>query len=200
MDDAWWSFLERRVGVRVPSSVGGVRVPSSVGMHRAFAVGRGMLAMRPSVGVSSSSLVAGHTLRLADGQKAAVLCWRGGLCFAALPPGAELAGECEVTHDPGKAFELPVGDTLGGRVIDCLGSPLDGGPPLSADAPRWPLLGPVPEASALTPIHRSLHTGTTAIDALTPLGRGQSLLLIGLPGSGTAELGWDAVLAQAGQP
>ena len=171
-----------------------------LGMHRAFAVGRGMLAMRPSVGVSSSSLVAGQTLRLADGQKAAVLCWRGGLCFAALPPGAELAGECEVTHEPGKAFALPVGDTLGGRVIDCLGSPLDGGPPLSADAPLWPLLGPVPEASALTPIHCSLHTGTTAIDALTPLGRGQSLLLIGLPGSGTAELGWDAVLAQAGQP
>ena len=127
---------------------------TSNAMNRAFAVGRGMLAMRPNVGVSSSSLVAGHTLRLDNGQKAAVLCWRGGLCFAALPPGAELAGECDVTHEPGKAFALPAGDTLGGRIIDCLGSPMDGGPTLRADAPQWPLLGPVPEASALTPINR----------------------------------------------
>ena len=105
---------------------------------------RGLLALRPTPGVSSTSLVAGHVLRLEQtGQRAAVLCWRGGLCFAALPPGSSppppehaLVGSAAVReHDA--ALTLPVGDGLGGRIIDCGGAPLDGGAPL-AEATPWP--------------------------------------------------------------
>ena len=69
-------------------------------MNRAFAVGRGMLAMRPNVGVSSSSLVAGHTLRLDNGQKAAVLCWRGGLNLVKPRSNHETPTDGECIHDP----------------------------------------------------------------------------------------------------
>ena len=110
---------------------------------------RGLLAVRLKLGVSSTSLVAGNVLRLDDGQRAAVLCWRSGLCFAALPaPAASAVVGSEVVYERGESIMLGTGAALGGRVIDCHGIPLDRlPPPVADDAVEWPLLGPVPAAT-----------------------------------------------------
>jgi F-type H+-transporting ATPase subunit alpha len=91
--------------------------------------------------------------------------------------------------------DIPVGPAQLGRMVDPLGQPLDGGP-----APATAALSPVeclpPPILARALIERPLHTGTTAIDALIPLGRGQRELLIGDRRTGKSTLALDAILSQ----
>lgn len=87
-------------------------------------------------------------------------------------------------------------DSVGGRVIDYAGAPLDGGKDLDRGDLR-PLFSSPPLQAEIKPIDQSLHTGTLAIDALTPIGRGQTMLLLGQRGTGKTSLAWDAVLSQA---
>jgi F-type H+-transporting ATPase subunit alpha len=88
-----------------------------------------------------------------------------------------------------------VGDELLGRVVDSLGRPLDGGPPLTARIYR-PLERPAPGVIDRQPVREPLHTGTKVIDALLPLGRGQRELLLGDRGTGKTAIALDAILAQ----
>ena len=95
----------------------------------------------------------------------------------------------------GGVVQVPVGPGLLGRVVDPLGRPLDGGPPIEHE-------GFLPaERAAPTIIDRALvrepvHTGTLAVDALFPLGRGQRELIIGDRGTGKTSVAVDALLAQ----
>ena len=160
----------------------------------------GLLALRPSMGVSSASVKPGALLSLGDTARAAILCWRSGLAITAPltstpppPPGAEL----ELLG--GEALSLRASAALGGRVIDALGAPLDrpGADTEVADGTRQPLFAAAPAQAQLQPIAAGLRTGTTAVDALTPIGRGQSMLVVGRDGVGKSSLLEDALLAQA---
>ena len=159
----------------------------------------GLLALRPSMGVSSASVKPGALLSLGDTARAAILCWRSGLAITAPltstpppPAGAEL----ELLG--GEALSLRASAALGGRVVDALGAPLDR--PADdevADGTRQPLFAAAPAQAQLQPIAAGLRTGTTAVDALTPIGRGQSMLVVGRDGVGKSSLLEDALLAQA---
>ena len=85
---------------------------------------------------------------------------------------------------------------LGGRAISCHGHLLDGDSAI-APLPQVALFGSAAAQTQLKPIDRSLHTGTTAIDALTPIGRGQSMMLFGEGGTGKSSIARDAALAQS---
>jgi F-type H+/Na+-transporting ATPase subunit alpha len=78
----------------------------------------------------------------------------------------------------GQVLEVPVGETLLGRVLDPLGKPLDGG---SAIAPERfdPADRPAPEIIERELVTEPLATGILVIDALFPLGRGQRELIVG---------------------
>ena len=95
----------------------------------------------------------------------------------------------------GANLSVPVGDAWLGRIVDPLGRPLDGLP-----APPHARLAPVecapPPILDRDFIDRALHTGTTAIDALIPLGRGQRELIVGDRQTGKSSLALDAMLAQ----
>ena len=159
----------------------------------------GLLALRPSMGVSSASVKPGALLSLGDTARAAILCWRSGLAITApltsTPPPAAGA-ELELLG--GEALSLRASAALGGRVVDALGAPLDR--PADdevADGTRQPLFAAAPAQAQLQPIAAGLRTGTTAVDALTPIGRGQSMLVVGRDGVGKSSLLEDALLAQA---
>ena len=80
----------------------------------------------------------------------------------------------------------PVGDALLGRVIDALGRPLDGGPPI--EAPRVGVDAPAPPALSRQRVRQPLDTGVRLIDTLCTVGRGQRLGLFAGSGVGKSTL------------
>jgi F-type H+-transporting ATPase subunit alpha len=98
----------------------------------------------------------------------------------------------------GRRLELPVGDALLGRVIDPLGTALDGLPPPRCDRSR-PLDAAAPPIVDRTFVDRPLYTGSKLIDSMIPIGKGQRQLLIGDNGVGKSALAIDAVINQRGK-
>ena len=98
----------------------------------------------------------------------------------------------------GRTLSIGVGDAYLGRVVDPLGQPLDGGPPIAA-AGRRPLEPPSPPITARDFVSRPLVTGNKIVDSMVPIGKGQRQLLIGDAGTGKSALALDTVLAQHGR-
>src|SRR5215216_1606370 len=92
-------------------------------------------------------------------------------------------------------LSIPVGDGFLGRVIDPLGNPIDGAGSISAKA-RRNLEVQAPNVVDRQPVKEPLETGSTAIDAMTPIGRGQRELIIGDRQTGKTAIAIDAIIAQ----
>ncbi|EGY24407.1 MAG TPA: F0F1 ATP synthase subunit alpha [Desulfovibrio sp.] len=95
----------------------------------------------------------------------------------------------------GKIFSVPVGDAVMGRVLNPLGQPIDGLGPLDAKDFR-PVELKAPGIIARKSVHEPMPTGIKAIDAMTPIGRGQRELVIGDRQTGKTAVCIDAILAQ----
>ena len=117
--------------------------------------------------------------------------------------GVALLGECsEIKEgDPvkrtGKIFSVPVGEAVAGRVMDPLGQPIDGLGPIASKETR-PVELKAPGIVARKSVHQPMATGLKAIDAMTPVGRGQRELIIGDRQVGKTAVCIDAILAQKG--
>jgi F-type H+/Na+-transporting ATPase subunit alpha len=107
----------------------------------------------------------------------------------------ELVKEGEPVRRTGDVASVPVGEGLLGRVVDPLGNPLDGGPPIEADE-RRPLEFKAPGVIARQPVKEPLQTGIKAIDSMTNVGRGQRELIIGDRGTGKTAVLIDTILNQ----
>jgi F-type H+-transporting ATPase subunit alpha len=103
-----------------------------------------------------------------------------------------------IAHLSGEQLSIVVGDQLLGRVVDPLGTPLDGGGPISGST-RRKLQSPSPPIVARDFVTRPLYTGNKIVDTLVPIGRGQRQLLIGDNGTGKTSLALDTVINQADQ-
>ena len=86
--------------------------------------------------------------------------------------------EGQTVRRTGEVLSVPVGDAFLGRVVDPLGNPLDGKGPIEAEALRALELQ-APSVVQRQPVKEPLQTGIKAIDAMTPIGRGQRQLIIG---------------------
>lgn len=96
-------------------------------------------------------------------------------------------------------LSLPVGNELLGRVIDPLGNPLDGKGPLFAKNQKIQynfLEKDAPGVLDREGVNTPLHTGTKAIDAMIPIGRGQRELIIGDRGTGKTAVALDMIINQ----
>jgi F-type H+-transporting ATPase subunit alpha len=98
----------------------------------------------------------------------------------------------------GKLLSVPVGEALLGRVVDPLGNPLDGKGPILATESR-PLETTAPGIAGRQPVKQPLQTGIKAVDAMTPVGRGQRQLVIGDRKTGKTAVCLDAIINQKGQ-
>ncbi len=103
--------------------------------------------------------------------------------------------EGDLVKQTGKILSVPVGDGFLGRVIDPLGDPLDGKGPIPAEA-RRNLEVQAANVIDRQPVKEPLQTGITAIDAMTPIGRGQRELIIGDRQTGKTAIAIDAIIAQ----
>ena len=106
--------------------------------------------------------------------------------------------EGDEVRTTGQLLSVPVGDALVGRVIDPLGNPLDGKGPVITTQSR-PLETIAPGIAGRQPVTEPLQTGIKAIDAMTPVGRGQRELIIGDRKTGKTAICVDTIINQKGQ-
>ncbi len=106
--------------------------------------------------------------------------------------------EEQVVRSTGRILSVPVGDALLGRVVNALGVPLDGKGPLVNPSTRR-MEVQAPGIIGRQPVSEPLQTGIKAIDAMTPIGRGQRELIIGDRKTGKTTVAIDTILNQKGQ-
>jgi F-type H+-transporting ATPase subunit alpha len=97
----------------------------------------------------------------------------------------------------GRILEVPVGESLLGRVVDSLGSPIDGKGPIDAKLTS-PIEKIAPGVIERQSVNQPVQTGLKSIDAMVPLGRGQRELIIGDRQTGKTAVAIDAIINQKG--
>jgi F-type H+-transporting ATPase subunit alpha len=105
--------------------------------------------------------------------------------------------EGQTVKATGRILSMPVGDSMLGRVVNALGQPIDGkGDIIGAQQRRMEIQAP--GIMGRKPVHEPLQTGIKAIDAMTPIGRGQRELIIGDRKTGKTTVAIDTILNQQG--
>ncbi|MGA7270278.1 MAG: F0F1 ATP synthase subunit alpha [Acidimicrobiia bacterium] len=103
--------------------------------------------------------------------------------------------EGDPVKQTGNVLSVPVGDALLGRVVDALGTPIDGKGPIDTSERRL-LETQAPSVVQRQPVKEPLQTGIKAIDSMTPIGRGQRQLIIGDRQTGKTALLVDTIINQ----
>lgn len=106
--------------------------------------------------------------------------------------------EGDIVKRTGKVAQVPVGQTLLGRVVNALGHPIDGKGPIVTDKFR-PLEAGSPNVVERQPVTQPLQTGLKAIDSMIPIGRGQRELIIGDRQTGKTAIAIDTIINQKGK-
>lgn len=106
--------------------------------------------------------------------------------------------EGDIVKRTGQIAHIPVGDALLGRVVDALGTPIDGKGPIMTDRSR-PIEARSPNVVERQPVNQPLETGIKAIDSMIPIGLGQRELIIGDRQTGKTALVIDAIINQHGK-
>ena len=108
--------------------------------------------------------------------------------FAGIEEGQEV-------RRTGEVLSVPVGDGYLGRVVDPLGNPIDGLGEIKTEGRRI-LEAQAPDVMHRHPVDEPLSTGLKAIDAMTPIGRGQRQLIIGDRQTGKTAIAIDTIINQ----
>ncbi len=106
--------------------------------------------------------------------------------------------ESQMVKSTGRIASVPFGEDLLGRVVNPLGLPIDGKGGIEAKE-YLPVDRKAPGIISRKSVHQPLQTGITAIDAMTPVGRGQRELIIGDRQTGKTAVALDTILNQKGQ-
>jgi F-type H+/Na+-transporting ATPase subunit alpha len=106
--------------------------------------------------------------------------------------------EGQTVKATGRILSVPVGDAMLGRVVNALGEAVDGRGPIARATLRRVEIQ-APSIMGRQPVHEPMQTGIKAIDAMTPIGRGQRELIIGDRKTGKTTVAIDTILNQKGQ-
>ncbi len=106
--------------------------------------------------------------------------------------------EGETVTATGELLRVPVGEALVGRVVNALGEPIDNKGPIATTHTRL-IESNAPGIADRQPVDEPMQTGVKAIDAMTPIGRGQRQLIIGDRKTGKTAIAIDAILNQKGR-
>jgi F-type H+-transporting ATPase subunit alpha len=105
--------------------------------------------------------------------------------------------EGDIVRATGDIMQVPVGDSLLGRVVDSLGRPIDGAGEINTNA-FSPIEKVAPGVIARKSVDQPLQTGLKSIDSMVPIGRGQRELIIGDRQTGKTAIAVDAIINQKG--
>jgi len=109
----------------------------------------------------------------------------------------EHISEGDTVQCTGRILEVPVGEGLLGRVVDALGSPIDGAGPVKFDQTS-PVEKVAPGVISRQSVSQPVQTGLKSIDAMVPIGRGQRELIIGDRQTGKTAVAIDTIINQKG--
>src|SRR3954462_561055 len=110
----------------------------------------------------------------------------------------ESVREGDVVRRTGRIVEVPVGEELLGRGVNAIGTPVDGGKPITGKQRRQVEIK-APGIIARKSVFEPMQTGMKAIDSMIPIGRGQRELIIGDRGVGKTAIAIDTIINQKGQ-
>src|SRR5690606_12800421 len=122
------------------------------------------------------STMANELLEFEDGTRGIALNLDVGEIGVVILGNFEGIEEGQTVRRTGEVLSVPVGDAFLGRVVDPLGNPLDGKGPIEAETLRALELQ-APSVVQRQSVKEPLQTGIKAIDAMTPIGRGQRQLI-----------------------
>jgi F-type H+-transporting ATPase subunit alpha len=117
--------------------------------------------------------------------------------------GAVILGDADEIEEgqpvksTGNILSVPVGDAMLGRVVNALGTPIDGKGDIVGSISRRVEIQ-APGIMGRKPVHEPLQTGIKSIDAMTPIGRGQRELIIGDRKTGKTTIAIDTIINQRG--
>ncbi|MCA9540982.1 MAG: EscN/YscN/HrcN family type III secretion system ATPase, partial [Myxococcales bacterium] len=176
-------------GLRAPAPVSGASLAALAAAVRAGAApaaGSVLGATGQALRLALPEARVGERLATVEGGLVEVVGFDGGEAIALpLRPLGTVRAGLALNRVAGMPL-LAAGDAMLGRVIDALGDPIDGGPPLpTAD---WPLRRPPPDPLTRAPVDQPLALGVRVIDGLCTLGLGQRLALEAGPGAGKSTL------------
>jgi len=148
---------------------------------------------------------AGELLEFDSGVKGVVMNLEEDNVGVVLLGPTDQVGEGMNVRRLGRIAGIPVGEGLVGRVVDPIGTPLDGLGPVEGETVRMPLERKAPGVIYRQPVNEPLQTGLKAIDAMIPIGRGQRELIIGDRQTGKTAIAIDTIINQrseylAGKP
>ena len=106
--------------------------------------------------------------------------------------------EGDVVKATGRILEVPVSDSIIGRVVNAIGEPIDGKGAIKSNK-TYPIEKVAPGVITRESVSVPVATGIKAIDAIIPIGRGQRELIIGDRQTGKTAIAIDAILNQKGQ-
>lgn len=139
---------------------------------------------------------AGELLEFENGVMAVAMNLEEDNVGAVLLGPTDLVKEGMVAKRTGKIASIDVGEALLGRVVDPLGTPLDGLGDIDGETVRMPLERKAPGVIFRQPVHEPLQTGLKAVDAMIPIGRGQRELIIGDRQTGKTAIAIDTIINQ----
>ena len=166
-------------------------VPEEIGIITSLSTGIATISGLPNLGNEELVSFAGGRLGMAfnvDEDEVGLIL----LCdYQDLHVGDEV-------RRTGRVMDVAVGNALLGRVLDPLGRPIDGKPPLMVEH-RLPVERPAPAIMDRAPVSVPLQTGLKVVDAMIPIGRGQRELILGDRQTGKTAIAIDTILNQRGQ-
>ena len=149
---------------------------------------RGLTVTVAGVDAAVGEIVTLHGAVPVAAEVVAVTSQANGVTLACMPIGTtEGIRAGQSVRATGSTLRVPVGEALRGRVIDGLGRPLDGGPPLS-DLAAVAVDGTSPNPLLRSRVDQPLSVGVRALDTLVPVGRGQRIGIFAGSGVGKSSL------------
>ena len=142
--------------------------------------------------------VYGELVDFASGAVGIVLNLEEETVGCVLLSGENLVKDGEEVHGTGRVISVPVGPSLFGRVLNPLGRAIDGKGPIVAEQ-YLPIESPAAPVIDRGGVDTPLQTGSIAVDAMIPIGRGQRELIIGDRQTGKTAIAIDTIINQKGK-
>lgn len=143
-----------------------------------------------------SQVQAGELIAFEDGHKGLALNLEETHVGAVILGNSGGIQEGDTVKRTQQIAAIPVGAGMVGRIVDTLGEPVDGKGPIKDELLAMPLERKAPGVLYRQPVNEPLQTGTKAIDAMIPIGRGQRELIIGDRQTGKTTIALDTIINQ----